>query len=538
MNTQVTQLRGGKETGLFELKKHSQRIGYSVPKFFVLSDIENEEELAKLANHFKGENVIIRSNSVMENGNLGFDGIYKTVVVKNGNFEKIKEACQQVSESLFSEDAIAYRKKAGIAEDSMRIIMQKFIGQQEVPGTLHYIVMETSINAQGDISVVKSGVHDFINVGVDYEEVIMGRDGEILTNTNPFNAFSKFNLPKKLQMIAMELQAIFGPVSLEGAYAMDEETRDVKVFLFQRRLLAKEFYQAQPEVVPDTYKDEDILFRSNSYRGAGKIENLPIVVMPGIENINVWENDLRGKISQLKSDVILFVPTMELGVIRSRILNDYTALTGVKAIVSLEGIDFASHVFKVASLARIPFISVESFPFLERLSRGSLFFTENQAVLCADEKREEPEKFRFDRLKKSKAVSLAKVVKKKGVAVEFSEDEHKLGFQFNPEKFSFKDLEVSFHRLLEDVSGEVWRVTHNSVSLGFWCKNSEGHIIEFSGWSNYLKKEGYLGLDNFKENFENNQIEWNLIQKIFTQLEEGVPSKGLFKQITDVLGWR
>ena len=520
MEANVTELKGGKEIGLLELRKYSQQLGYSVPKFFVLPDLENEEELIKIVENLKGNDIIVRSNSIMENNEFGFDGIYESFVLINWNIKMLKEASQEVLDSLYSEEAIAYRNKAGLAEDSMRVIVQKFIGNKNVSdsGKLQYFVMETSINAQGDISVVVDEEHDFVNCKSDYEELIMGVDGEILTFTIGFNFFRERNVLKRLQTIAMGLGKVFGPVSLEGAFIENRKTGKIRVFLFQRRLLAKEFYQAQPEIIPAKYLDKDVLFRSNSYRGAGKIENLPVIVMPTIkESVNEWENELKRKISQLKSDVILFVSSMHLGRVSSKILNDYTALSGVKAIVSFEKIDFSSHAFKVASLARIPFVSVDSFSSIETLSRGSLFFTKNEAVFCLDEKRED---FKFDRIKKSEATSLVKEAKKKGVVVKFLEEEQKLSFDLDLIKFSFNDFGVSFHRLLEDVSGEIWLLgAYHVGSIGFKCENSKGQIIVFSGWANYIEKEGHLNLCNFREDFENNQIEWSLIQKIVTKLD-------------------
>jgi phosphoenolpyruvate synthase/pyruvate phosphate dikinase len=122
----------------------------------------------------------------MENSDFGFDGIYKTVVVEKCNLKKLKEACRQVLDSLFSEDAIKYHIRAGITQDSMRIIVQKFIGHKNISARedLQYFVMETSINAQGDASVVMDNRHDFINNGSSYKELIMGKHGEILASTD------------------------------------------------------------------------------------------------------------------------------------------------------------------------------------------------------------------------------------------------------------------------------------------------------------------------------------------------------------------
>ncbi len=510
-NTQL----GGKELGLLELQKHAKNCDYTVPEFFVLSEAANDEEITKIAIRFKGTTVIVRSNSVMENTEFGFDGIYKTVIVEDCDFGKLKESYSQVSDSLFSEDAVAYRNKAGITHDSMRVIVQKFIGDDEVSANeeLLYFVMETSVNAQGDISIVMDRVHDFINSNREYEEVTLNKNGELLVATDKFISLKK--KLKKFPRIVKELQKVFGPVSIEGACIENTKTREVRVFLFQRRVLPKELYQGKPELVPSKYKNEDILFRSKSYRGAGKMENLPIIVMPTIDSVGIWEKELRKRISQHKSDVFLFVSTMALGVLSSRILNDYTALSGVKAIISREGIDFSSHAFKVASLAKIPFVSVTNFSAVERVSAGSLFFTENEAVFCIDEIRDE---FNFNRIKKSTAVSLMELVKQKGVIVEFSEEKKTLEFQLNLKKLSFHDFEISFHRLLEDVSGEVWLLTGNTISIGFECENSKGEVIRTSGWANYMVDEGHVRLDNFGEYFGNNQIEWVLIQKIAAQL--------------------
>ena len=123
MDTKVTQLQGGKEIGLFELEKHSH-LGYSVPKFFVLPNLGNEKELIKIAEEFKGCDIIVRSNSIMENSEFGFDGIYESIVLKNWDIDSFNRACKNVLESILSEDAIAYRSNVGIEEDSMRVIVQ------------------------------------------------------------------------------------------------------------------------------------------------------------------------------------------------------------------------------------------------------------------------------------------------------------------------------------------------------------------------------------------------------------------------------
>ena len=108
MEANVTELKGGKEIGLLELRKYSQQLGYSVPKFFVLPDLENEEELIKIVENLKGNDIIVRSNSIMENNEFGFDGIYESFVLINWNIKMLKEASQEVLDSLYSEEAIAW----------------------------------------------------------------------------------------------------------------------------------------------------------------------------------------------------------------------------------------------------------------------------------------------------------------------------------------------------------------------------------------------------------------------------------------------
>ncbi|MFA6273818.1 MAG: PEP/pyruvate-binding domain-containing protein [Candidatus Paceibacterota bacterium] len=514
-------LQGGKELGLLELQQHAENCGYHIPDFSVLADLENEEEMIQIASRFSGNNVIVRSNSVMENKEYGFDGIYKSIVVQDCTLPKLKMACKEVFDSLYSKRATAYRKKIGVTTDSMRIIVQKFIGYGEISANerLQYMVIETCINAQGDMSIATGGRHDFVNQGDNHEEVIVDKDGKFIAGTE---TISHFNNPlEKVHEIAIKLQKVLGPVYLEGAYIENTKTHNVKVFLFQRRFLPKELCQAQPEIIPERYTEKDILFRSHSYRGVGKIENLPVILMPSIQSVTSWEHDLRRRASQFKSDVILFVTTMALGVLSSRILNDYTVLSKVRAIISLEKIEFSSHAFKVASLAKIPFVSAPSFWRVEIIGTGSLFFTKNEAVFCLDAKRDE---FKVELLKKSKAKSLAVLAKDKGVIVSLSEDKRELNFDLNLKNFSFNEFEIAFHRLLEDVSGEVWLLgDDNPGNIGFMCENIKGQTIHFSGWANNMLGEGHIGLDNFWEHYEgrygkSNQIEWSLIQKIALKL--------------------
>lgn len=514
--------QGGKELGLLKLQEYSKQYGYTVPEFSVIPETDYAEDLVKIADHFSGKNVIVRSNTIMENTEFGFDGIYKTIVVEKCNLEKLRAAHQEVSDSLFSENAIAYRNQAGITHDSMRVIVQKFISGNGV----EYFVMETSINAQGDISITSDAQHDFVNKNSNrYEEMILGKNGDTLMVADKMIHLGLTGVLIRLQKLAVDLEEVFGPVSIEGAFIRGGTLDEMEIFLFQRRLLPKEVYHAQPEVVPAKYTDTDILFRSRSYRGAGKLENLPIVVMPGIETVSIWEDELRKRTSQFTSDVILFVSSMALGELSVRILKDYSVLSKVKAIISMEGIDYSSHAFKVASLARIPFVSIESFKYVERVSCGSLFFTENEAVFCIDKKRDE---FNFNHIKKSTATSLATLLNRKGlvaaffgkaegVVVEFSESKRTFGFNLNLDKFSFHNLEVALHRLLEDITDEVWLMGKDNINrIGFKFENVQGHVIEFSGWRQF--NNAHVRLDNFSKDFEGNQIEWELIQKIATEL--------------------
>lgn len=385
--------KGGKELGLIDLEKYAIKIGYKVPKYFVVDDLA-ESTLEVIAEHFDGQDVVVRSNSLAENGEIGFDGIYESVVVEKCNFEKLIGAYQRVMDSLNSERAILYRKKVGVENDSMRVIVQKFMGKDGMHYT--YFVVETSVNPQGDICVAMSSTHDFINKeGLYYEKFFFNKEMKFIHGETD-NTFNRINAVC-VAMFGAELHEVFGPVQLEGVLQQEKsESFIAEPFFFQRRFLPKEIYQGVPEKVPEHYAENDILFRSRLYRGSGKFEHLPIIVMPEVSDgaIDRWEKQLKIKASQLeKKEFFLFVPKLNLGVRSSQILNDYACLEGVRTIISYEDISFASHAFKVASFAGLPFVSINgihgNLPFEEKmqtLDKCSLFFTEDQAVFCLDEK--------------------------------------------------------------------------------------------------------------------------------------------------------
>ena len=61
--------KGGKELGLIELEKHARKNGYKVPEYFVIDDLRGFT-IEGIAKHFDGKDVIVRSNSIAENGEI------------------------------------------------------------------------------------------------------------------------------------------------------------------------------------------------------------------------------------------------------------------------------------------------------------------------------------------------------------------------------------------------------------------------------------------------------------------------------------
>lgn len=514
MEQTKTQTLGGKEIGLLELEKHSESLGYLIPEFHVLESLD-EKRLREIAENFSGQKVIARSNSIMENSEFGFDGIYDSVIVEKCNFEGLRDACKKVLKSLNSERAVAYRKKAAIFHDSMRVIVQRFIGRTEGVDC-KYFVIETSINAQGDISIATSRDHDFINQDLNWEEFIFDKGEEtIASTTSALELYLNKYAFNEVKNFSLGLQKIFGPVALEGAILWNIRAGTKEIYLFQRRLLSKEIYQAPPENVPAHYDKKDILFSSKMYRGSGKIEKLPVIVMPRISDgaVELWERELIQRKSQLKADFILFIETMHLGIISTKILNDYSCLSGAKLIVSSEEINFMSHSFKVASLARIPFVSTNwenlRSDMIEDLDIGSIFFTGNRAVFCLDQKNA------FENVVPSKAKTLKKGMFS-GFSFNLSKENKSLKFSLDLDKLSFNEFAKRFQKLLQDISGEIWYLKNNHTgNIGFVCTDKNKHSIEFSGWANYMKREGNLSLQNFSKSFlKENFIEWSLIEKI------------------------
>ncbi len=508
--------KGGKELGLIELEKYARKLRYKVPEYFVVDDARGFT-LEVIAKHFYGQDVIVRSNSIAENSEIGFDGIYESVIIEKSNLEKIRIAFQRVLDSLNSDRAIAYREKVGIKDDVMRVIVQKYMGNDKMDYI--YFVVETSINPQGDTYVALSREHDFINKDTAYDYFIFNNKGESIHSNDALSYLRRY--AGLVGSIGKGLHKFFGPVQIEGVLLDDGSSwHSLVPYLFQRRLLPKEVYQGIPEKVPDRYTENDILFRSKSYRGSGKFEGLPIILMPTVSDgrIEYWEEQLKQKASQLKTkEYFLFCPSLHLGVFSDRILNDYECLEGVRAIISYEGIDFASHAFKVASFAKLPFVSIHGNQFfsenIETLDKCSLYFTENEAVFCLDEKHS------FKAVKPIKAESL-KTKNRSDFLFSINDEEKAFKFQLNLKNLSFSEFEKSFCKLLDDISGETWVLSENIPGhIGFCCTNKERSSIKFSGWANYMEEKGNLLLENFRKDFRGvNKIDWSLIEKISQEL--------------------
>ena len=149
-------MSGGKSRGLEELITSSD-LGYFVPKYdsirmeyfesilrqhlvsrltslltnsqFTVTKLPEQFNavLKILADKYKRRQVMVRSNSYLEDGDHSFAGIYDSFLVDEVNEASLHDAFIQVYSSTFSKKAKMYREQHGLPEDKMGIIVQEFI---------------------------------------------------------------------------------------------------------------------------------------------------------------------------------------------------------------------------------------------------------------------------------------------------------------------------------------------------------------------------------------------------------------------------
>lgn len=389
---------GGKEKSLLALQGKSSKLEFIVPDFLVLDDSATTNELRNIQEYFQDKPIIVRSNSLLENDKNGFDGIYDSIVVRDCTLENLEAAYDNVLASLDSEKAIKYRNDLGLPEDTMRVIFQEFIESSrdfEKYSPLMYGVIETSINAIGDYIMVLGENHNAVNTaGYKTHEFVFSATGKVVYYDNM--ATGIYN-PEIIQVweIATALHSLWGPVSLECAIQMNYETEKYEVFLFQRRKLPVDMYAGKSVDIPTRYIDTEPISTSKIYRGGGKIENFPVIVMGKISgyiyrpgHIELWQKELMEKAKEFPNGYILLVKSMHTRANSPKVLYNFKCLKNAKAIISSEKMDLVSHAFRVAMISKKNYVSIgrdsEMFTDLETGDLCSIYFTDDKAVIYKD----------------------------------------------------------------------------------------------------------------------------------------------------------
>jgi hypothetical protein len=305
----IPDIKGGKAKGLEELTRFTH-LGYSVPEYDeigfsqyesvqkrlemanlvgvlkakiagngpaelgILTELppELDENVNQLLSKYKGEDIIVRSNSFLEDGKLSFAGRYDSVVVKELSKDKLVDAMLQVYNSLHSKKAQEYWQEHNISTDKMGIIVQKFI-EPEYSG-----VMYTSNPTYPDdltIELVKGRIDDenresFI---LDYDK----KEGSITFasenfNKGKFKGINLFRLNRYFDQffkIGVEIEKEFGASDIEF---LINESDDL--YLVQRRLIT-DLQQPEKIIIPK-YNKEQFIGTTNTTRGTGKY-TLPVL---------------------------------------------------------------------------------------------------------------------------------------------------------------------------------------------------------------------------------------------------------------------
>ncbi|MCL5124289.1 MAG: PEP-utilizing enzyme [Deltaproteobacteria bacterium] len=126
----------GKET----LEKSSGQIRYSILAGIVPQDITRQ-----IRDNAKGENVFwaVRSSAYGEDGDLSFAGLHESIL--NTSASQIPDAYKQVLASLYSPEALTYRRQMGMIgeEAAMAVLCQEMVDSR-ASGVIQTLSLESS----------------------------------------------------------------------------------------------------------------------------------------------------------------------------------------------------------------------------------------------------------------------------------------------------------------------------------------------------------------------------------------------------------
>lgn len=186
-----------------------------------------QSELEQLFQRWKWKNIMVRSNSLLEDGKHSFSWVYTSMKIDCTNISYLITALREVRDSIRSHEAMRYRRKHNLGWDSMGIVIQEFIEGIE----WWYGVIHTSLPQLDFKMAISGGDHEAVTdeKWVQWRtEVYKNRDDETWPNIPK----SKRGYIPKLRDISRELEKLNGKSDIEFIIGKNGE-----IYLVQLRSL-------------------------------------------------------------------------------------------------------------------------------------------------------------------------------------------------------------------------------------------------------------------------------------------------------------
>ena len=228
----------------YQFFEENEALFFQVQKYKSVEQVEKEYELLKekikkyrfppnvtmklrnLLNKFKGQPMVVRSSSLLEdNVQTSFAGKYESVFVANSgtpeeNLEEILSAIKTVYASVFSPDVIAYRKEKNLVDydEKMAVLIQNVVGSHRdglfapfiagVGFSLNMFKWSSRINEEDGLLrvVLGLGTRAVERQGNDYARVVPLTDPKLRPEKSPAE-LARY-AQKQVDMLNLEKHAV------------------------------------------------------------------------------------------------------------------------------------------------------------------------------------------------------------------------------------------------------------------------------------------------------------------------------------------
>lgn len=226
-----------------------------------------QSDLEQLFWRWRWKTIMVRSNSVLEDGNHSFAWVYQSIKIQCDSVSTLIVAMRKVRESVSSHEACVYKYKRGLRGDHMGVLIQEFIeGTDGWYGVIH-----TSLPQVDYCMAISGGDHEAVTDDKWARwriEVYKNWDEETWPNIPK----SKRDYIPKLRDISRELEKLHGKSDIEFVIGKNEE-----IYLVQLRSLNI------PPVAP-MIQWAEVITRLHNWCVAYFVW-LPVLVVESLENL-------------------------------------------------------------------------------------------------------------------------------------------------------------------------------------------------------------------------------------------------------------